>query len=275
MPAHEIIFLKLGGSLITDKTRRETWRADVLARVAGEIAEAKASRPTMRLLIGHGSGSFGHFAGREYGTRQGIIAGQEARGWYGFAVTAAAAARLNRLVVDALVAAGLPALSFQPSATAICQKGQLRELAWRPLAEALQCGVLPVIYGDVALDMEQGCTIISTEHIFAYLTPHLRPQRILLAGTVDGVFTADPLRDAQARRLSIIHAAQISELETLLGGSHGVDVTGGMLSKVQEMAQLVRSWPALTVQIFSGETPGAIRQALLDADAGLGTRLVL
>lgn len=269
------VFLKLGGSLITDKTRQETPRHDVLARLAGEIAAARAARPDLRLLLGHGSGSFGHFAGRQYGTRQGIVAGQEARGWYGYAVTGAAAARLNRLVTDALVEAGLPAVTFQPSASARCADGRLLDMAWQPIARALDCGLLPVVHGDVALDDVRGCTIISTEEIFAYLAEHLRPSRILLAATVDGVYTGDPLRDSAARRIPILRASVGwgSTPPFALGGSHGVDVTGGMESKVREMAALVQVHPGLVVRILSGERPGDVTRALVEPAADLGTQI--
>jgi isopentenyl phosphate kinase len=272
----ETVFLKLGGSLITDKTRQETARLDVLARLAGEIAAARARRPDMRLLLGHGSGSFGHFAGRQYGTRGGIVAGDEARGWYGYAVTGAAAARLNRLTTDALVRIGLPAVALQPSASAACEDGVLRRLAWEPLATALERGLLPIVYGDVALDARRGCTIVSTEEIFAYLADWLAPTRILLAGAVDGVYTADPLRDPTARRLPLLPAVELcGPNETAgLGGSHGVDVTGGMASKARQMAELVLRRPGLIVQILSGERAGDLERALVEPAADLGTRIL-
>lgn len=270
-----MIFLKLGGSLITDKRRRETPRLDVIRRLAREIANARKAQPDLRLLVGHGSGSFGHFAGREYGTRQGIRPGEEAHGWYGFAATGAAAARLNRLVTDALVEAGLPAFSFAPSATAHCRAGQLQELDWKPLSRALHAGLLPVIFGDVAFDEEWGCTIVSTEELFAYLAPVLRPARILLAGTVDGVYTADPFSHPDAVPLAEIRASQLEALEAELGASHGVDVTGGMWSKVRVMAELVRRLPGLEVHIFSAERPGALEACLRSPAECAGTRLVL
>ena len=40
----ELIFLKLGGSLLTDKTRPQALRGDVLARLASEIAGALTDR---------------------------------------------------------------------------------------------------------------------------------------------------------------------------------------------------------------------------------------
>ena len=114
------IFLKLGGSLITDKMGVEVVREAVLKRVALEIKEALAANPKMRLLLGHGSGSFGHVAGARYGTRQGV---QSAEQWRGFAQVSAAASRLNEVVLASLMNAGVPALSLQPSASAVCANG--------------------------------------------------------------------------------------------------------------------------------------------------------
>ena len=49
----ERVFLKLGGSLITDKTRPLARRPEILARLGNEIREALDSRPGLELLVGH------------------------------------------------------------------------------------------------------------------------------------------------------------------------------------------------------------------------------
>ena len=168
----DTLFLKLGGSLITDKTRPQALRTGVLARLTQEIAEARSAQPGLRLLLGHGSGSFGHVTARQYGTRAGVRTPEQ---WRGFAETGRIASELNRLVVDALWTAGVPALRVQPSASAQCHDGELRSLAERPVVEAIERGLVPVVHGDVAFDEVRGGTIISTEEIFAYLSPRMRP----------------------------------------------------------------------------------------------------
>jgi isopentenyl phosphate kinase len=268
----ELIFLKLGGSLLTDKTRPQALRGDVLSRLATEIAGALADRPDLRLLIGHGSGSFGHMAARRYNTRAGVAS---AEGWRGYAETARAAARLNRLVVDALWDAGAPALAIQPSASAQCRDGELQELAERPVRVALAQGLAPVLYGDVALDIVRGGTIISTEEIFAWLAARLNPQRIVLVGEVEGVLSADPASGIAGELIPEITPDTLPQLAQVLGGSRGVDVTGGMVAKVAAMLALVQTTPGLAgVQIISGLIPGLTRAVLADPNRRAGTRIL-
>ncbi len=261
----ELVFLKLGGSLITDKTREATPRLDVIQRAAREVCAALRQRADLRLLLGHGSGSFGHVPAHRYHVRQGCD------DWWGFALTAAVAARLNRLVTDIFLAEGVPVVSLSPFASAYCRAGALLELAVRPIRAALDHGLVPLIYGDVAFDEAQGSTIASTEELFVYLTPLLSPRRIILAGEVDGVYTSDPQLDPRAEQISHITTENLAQIQGVLAGSRGVDVTGGMLSKVLTMHRLAQEQPLLCVQILSGLLPGRIAEALLNPASCAGT----
>jgi isopentenyl phosphate kinase len=255
----EIVFVKLGGSVITDKARTEAARPAVIARLAGEVARATIARPDLQLLLGHGSGSFGHVVARRYGTRRGV---RTAADWRGFTQVAAVAARLNRIVTDAFLSAGVPVWSLQPSASARCRGGELVSLETTPVEEALDRGLVPLVYGDVALDEVQGGTIIATEQVFSYLARKLHPRDLILVGEVDGVLDRDPLLDPSARPVPEISAANWAAVREVLGGSHATDVTGGMLAKVEEMVELVRELAGLTVRIISGERAGALESAL-------------
>lgn len=268
----ELVFLKLGGSLLTDKTQPQALRADVLARLAAEIAAALDQRPALRLLVGHGSGSFGHVVARRYGTRNGVRTAEE---WRGYAETAHSAAELNRLVVDALWGAGVPALRIQPSASARCRDGELVSMDERPVIVALEHGLTPVVHGDVALDDVRGGTIVSTEQIFRWLAPRLRPERVLLVGEVAGVLTADPASGRPAQVIPEIYPDMLPDLAQVLGGSRGVDVTGGMVVKVQEMLALIAAIPSLRgVQVISGLVPGLVREVLVDPARPVGTLIM-
>jgi isopentenyl phosphate kinase len=256
----DVIFLKLGGSLITDKTGVEQVRADVLARLANEVGAVWRER--LPLVLGHGSGSFGHVAGAKYGTRQGVATPAQ---WMGFAQVSAAAARLNRLVVESLLEAGVPALTVQPSASARCRDGVIIHLASHAVENALAAGLLPVVYGDVAFDEGRGGTIISTEEVMGYLAKTIRPSWLLLAGETEGVY------DESGNIIPAITPANFAAIRPALGGSRGTDVTGGMASKVEAMLHLTQYQPGLTIHIFSGLKAGNLHQLLLNPAEPIGT----
>jgi isopentenyl phosphate kinase len=56
----EIILLKLGGSLITDKNTPYTANHGIITQVLKEIKEELNKNPALHLIIGHGAGSFAH-----------------------------------------------------------------------------------------------------------------------------------------------------------------------------------------------------------------------
>jgi isopentenyl phosphate kinase len=260
----DLTFLKLGGSLLTDKTRTEAIRHDVLKRLANELAEARYRREEFQLVLGHGSGSFGHVAAAKFNTRFGVSGPEQ---WAGFAEVSDAAARLNRYVVAVLLEAGIPAISLSPSASAVCHDGRLVHLASEPIRAALDSGLVPVVYGDVAFDSVRGGTIISTEEILDFLAHLLKPQRLLLAGETPGVL------DRKGMVVPLITPPMLPELWPILGGSRGTDVTGGMSSKVESMLSLVADQNELVVYIFSGLEPGILASILVDPRSNVGTQL--
>ncbi|OGO26170.1 MAG: hypothetical protein A2136_08370 [Chloroflexi bacterium RBG_16_54_11] len=260
--SERLVFLKLGGSLITDKNLAHTPRLPFLACLAGEIAGVLAEDPHLRIVLGHGSGSFGHVPASKYQTRLGVQSPEE---WHGFVEVWREAAELNHIVMHALGNAGLPALAFPPSAMLVAHQGKVVTWDLAPMQQALDRGLLPVIYGDTVFDTALGGTILSTEDLFAHLAQKIQPTRLLLAGDQPGVWADFP---AKAHLLTELTPADLPQIEMGLGGSSATDVTGGMAGKVCKVLSMVAASPALRACIFSGEKPGNVRRALLGEPLG-------
>jgi isopentenyl phosphate kinase len=265
----ELVFLKLGGSLITDKTQPYTPRVDIIEEVALQISAALKHQPNLRLLLGHGSGSFGHVAASEYHTRDGFPRPSplihrerdktEENYWKGFAEVWYQASSLNRFVMKALHKMKVLAVALPPSANVIASDGQASIWETTSIRMALAAGLVPVIYGDVTFDEVRGGTILSTEDLFSHLAPALNPERILLAGLEAAVWEDFPDR---TRKIESITPQTFSQVSAGVGKADGADVTGGMEDKVTQMLKLVEQNPELKVQIFSGVESGNIAQAL-------------
>lgn len=242
------VLVKLGGSLITEKTDpRGAVRREVIARLAAEIGNA-APRMPERLVLGHGSGSFGHVAAREHGIAEGLRSPAQLSG---ISRTQERAAALHREVLAALAAAGLAPYSIAPSSCMVFSGGRPAELADEPLRLALGAGLLPVVYGDVVMDRGQGVAICSTERMLETLAGRLSVRRVLWLGETDGVYGED------GRTLP-----RISSLEGLRFASPaGTDVTGGMRHRVETALALAAR--GIRSMIFNGLEPGLLERALL------------
>ena len=266
----ELVFLKLGGSLITDKTQPYTALLDVMDDIALQVKMTLQTHPDLRLVIGHGAGSFGHVPASEYRTRDGLppkstpLAHRERdetedNYWKGFAEVWYQASTLNRHVMKALHKAEVRALALPPSASVLASDGQVAVWETTPLRMALSAGIVPVIFGDVTYDEVRGGTILSTEDLFVHLARALHPDRILLAGLEAAVWADFP---ARTKKIETITPASFEEISAGVGKSHGADVTGGMESKVRQMVELAAANPELPVQVFSGVEPGNLVRAL-------------
>jgi isopentenyl phosphate kinase len=258
-------FLKLGGSLITDKNQPHTARLDVIHRLAAEIASARKENNNLKLLLGHGSGSFGHFPAKKFRTREGVF---DREGWQGFENVWREARSLNQILVEVLTANDIPVISFSPSSMIIADNKTIKMWDIAPIKKALNAGLIPLIYGDVIFDLSIGGTILSTEELFEHLALSLKPEKILIAGIEEGVWQDFPTNQYL---IDLITQDTEPDIFENLGGSNFVDVTGGMAEKVKSMLNLSKHLPNLEINIFSGINNGNVLKSLNGVN--LGTRI--
>jgi isopentenyl phosphate kinase len=215
------ILLKLGGSVITDKGADCRVNKTALSGIAAAIAGA----PAARIVVVHGAGSCGHPEARKYR----LDAGAEAGHTEGIAVTHDAVSTLNTEVVSSLRHAGVQALGVHPLHAGVADKGRLVAFECRHLEEMLALGMVPVIHGDVVMDLSRGACIVSGDQLVRYLAVALKCTRVGLATDVPGVL--DGGRVVREITPRTVHTLQI-------GSSSHTDVTGGMKGKIDELIGL-------------------------------------
>lgn len=252
--------LKIGGSVLTDRTvERPAVRTHLLGSIAREIVAAWQAGG-FRLLLVHGAGSFGHPIVKRTGVDRGIRTSGDR---LAFAETQRLQTVLNGIVVGSLVRAGLPAFPFQASANAVLEAGSIRSFALEPVLELLEWGMVPVLNGVPAADTAQGCSILSGDVLASYLASALEAEVVLHGTNVRGVFTADPVRDPNARFLPEIDLGEPVGLPQGVGGSAATDVTGGMRKKLEEIARA-----GVPCQVYDATVEGYTRRALLGEVVG-------
>ncbi len=215
----DLVVIKLGGSLITDKRVQNSSRDDVLRRLGEEVALA-LSRGA-RLLLTHGSGSFGHFAAARHEVDGRLNA-------HGASEVQQAAHALHFRVMRALRDGGVNAFTISPGTMFL--GGDVQTTV--PLERALSQGLLPVLHGDVVMDEKLGCRVLSTEEVVIGLVRGGVPiKQALWLGVTDGVYDENG---------SVIGRIDNAGSATFGGESDGVDVTGGMRHRVESAIQLAK-----------------------------------
>ncbi|PIY80957.1 MAG: hypothetical protein COY80_00095 [Candidatus Pacebacteria bacterium CG_4_10_14_0_8_um_filter_42_14] len=259
-----ITLIKIGGSLITDKNKPYTVRKQALATIAAEVK--KATESGQRLILGHGAGSFAHIPAKKYQTHKGL---QNEESLKGFAEVAAAARELNGIVMKALIDAGVLAVSVSPLSMMTADNFELGSMWTNSIEKLLELGLLPVVYGDPIVDLVKGSTIFSTERVLGYLALDLRAkgyeiERVIHCGQTNGVY------DLEGKTIPLINSSNFSTYKQAIGGSSGVDVTGGMVHKVEETLSLAQQ--GIPGIIIDGIEHGTLSQAIRNEPV-IGTKI--
>jgi isopentenyl phosphate kinase len=220
----ERILLKLGGSVITDKNADCVINHDQLSLVASAISRAG----TRDMVIVHGAGSCGHPEAKRYRLDRGAVAGSTE----GIYVTHRAVSRLNEAVVETLRRAGIAAAGIHPFHTAVAERGRLLSFECRHLEKMLMLEMVPVIHGDVVMDLSDGACIVSGDQLVRYLAVALGINRVGLATDVPGVLDG-------GRVVPVVTPAMAPALQ--IGSSMHTDVTGGMRGKMNELLGLAQA----------------------------------
>jgi isopentenyl phosphate kinase len=248
------VVLKIGGSVITDKSGELAARTEVINRLAEEIAKANAKN----LIIVHGGGSFGHLTAQKYGIKDGL---KDEAQKIGFAETHHVMTVLNGLVMDALVWHEVPAVSITPSSCMLTEDGRIKLFDETVSKLLLKMDFTPVFYGDATLDVKLGFTVLSGDQIVAHLARKFSACKIVLGVDVDGLCNVDPKTDKNAKVYPRLTLRELKAFEGKLGKSMASDVTGGMLGKVTELIPAVEE--GISVAIVNAAKPNRVYRALI------------
>ncbi len=243
--------LKIGGSILTDKTRSATARPTEIHRVAKEIASVEEE-----LILVHGAGSFGHIPAKRYGLPGNFNP-------KGLRLTHSSVVKLNDLMVKALGKAGAYPMPVHPFSCILLRNGRIENFSLEPLEEMVKDGLLPVLHGDVAMDITQKAGIVSGDQLISHLALALRAEMAAVGTNVDGILIS-------GGALKNLTRTDLPFIESEIGDSSGVDVTGGMRGKLQELLDLADR--GIESVIFNAAKEGNIAAALQGEPVGTKVR---
>ncbi|MFX1489614.1 MAG: isopentenyl phosphate kinase [Promethearchaeota archaeon] len=244
---NNIFLLKLGGSLLTDKSNPLSLRKEVIKNVIQQIIDANK-----KLVLIHGGGSFGHPLAKKYKISNGLntsISDQV----FGLTETHQAMNRLNSYLINLFLEMKYPALSIQPSSIFIQDFENILTQSIDVIETALDLNILPILYGDIILDKRGSFSIISGDQIIFKLCENLKKytiSKVVFALEIDGIFIKDKTHDQENIKLATeINISQLDNLE-LADLGEKIDVTGGIRGKINSIKKI--SEYNIPVQLVNG-----------------------
>lgn len=243
--------VKLGGSVLTRKTSLFSFQTGTAARLAREIRES-GQVP----VIVYGTGTAGKAYARHYSRID-----HSTSDWLIFQLTTRAIRTLGDELSRVLRDEGVPHCLLPVNALFYRRRGQVGWYGPGVLSHLLDCGVAPILCGDVLAEGRACFRILSSDDIVSFLALVMPVKSCVFVTDVDGV-----LDQRGALVAEIGGSTQLSSQ-----ASDREDITGGMAAKLRAARQAAGH--GATVTIVNGHIPGRLRDALRGSQV-TGTRVL-
>lgn len=243
----KLVLIKLGGSLITDKSKPLYAHKELIEQLAREIAQIKSNNTELAVVVGTGAGSFGHYLVKKNGMgKTGSLPGNETA----VAEIHESVKNLNKKLVDALKKNKQELIQLSAMELEV-DKDALNSVRERIIS----------IYGDIVARADT-YEVLSTEELFDLVISRLSGSfdeiGVVFATSVPGVI------NSQGKLISLLSVDEVSQVNWQQ--QYGYDVTGGMKQKVEAAARMLEK--VRFVRIIDGKKPGNIKKAVEDKNVG-------
>ncbi|MEM2759830.1 MAG: isopentenyl phosphate kinase [Nitrososphaerales archaeon] len=235
-----LALLKLGGSVVTFKDRPLSINKNAIDRLSKNIRRIK--RP---LIIVHGGGSFGHY----YSVKYDLHTRPARYDIHGVSVVKSSMVELNSHIVNIMVKNKLNPYTVPPSS--LVHGNGIIKSKINELFHLVSSKLIPITYGDVLHYAGRSYYILSGDALMTMLTRALKPEIVLFALNVDGVY-----RDMKS--MELVH--EISAMKEAKLDEVPIDVTGGINRKIREAFKIART--GIDVVVVNGLKPERIVDAL-------------
>ncbi len=268
----DITVIKLGGSLITDKSKPYTMRKDVIASVCEEIKEAMDKDLGGRFVFVQGVGSYGHPPVMDHKLYKGFI---DRAQLLPLSMTQSKVDELRAFLIHQLQENMIPVIHIAASSMFTSTKGSFDEYNLKPLTGYMSLGMVPLIGGDMIYDNDLGFTVCSGDKLALTLAGELEACRLIFAADVEGVYDKNPQAFKDAELFEVIQMDQLPEIIDSVKSDNPRDASGAIVGKlrtVYESRVLVEQ--GLEVSIISMMQKGQLISCL-NGNKEFGTSFII
>jgi isopentenyl phosphate kinase len=244
----ETVVIKLGGSLLTDKSTPYKLRGEIIDSVAREIKSCIDLELIEKLVLIHGVGSFGHPPVLKYKLYEGFTDSSQL---IHLSETQHVVGKLRNTIAEKFIDVGIPIVLMYTSSMVIGDKMKITEHAFKALQGFLSLGMVPLLGGDMMFDEYRGYSVCSGDLLAVLLSREIGADRLIFATDVAGVYDKDPKIDSNASLIPEININEIDQLMKQIEASN-TDASGKMKGKLKSVipaADLIKK--GLDVSILS------------------------
>jgi isopentenyl phosphate kinase len=246
-----MFIIKLGGSVITDKSKEYFFKEEVMNKLSKDIKAANKD-----IILVHGAGSFGHIPAKKYMLNQGYKKKEQLQG---FSFTQTMVQKLNTLVLSSLYNNGIAASSIPPHVILKLNDHKPEKMDYNIFREYFDKGFTPVTFGDVVLDEKMGFSICSGDLLMQMLAEHFKPEKVIFILDEDGLYTSNPKTNKNAE---FIEESTIDELKNFTTNPNRyADVTKGMNGKIETIKNIANL--GIDVVLLNGNIDNRLYDTLI------------
>jgi len=229
----KLILIKFGGSLITDKSKINVARHDVIENLAKQLKSVESVESVKSgetsFIIATGAGGFGHPVAKKY--EHDLKEGQP--------FIKEAVKKINNIIITSLNKKDVKAESVEPSKISEYSDGKLISLSHGLIVSLLENNIIPVFHADLINDQKLGISILSMDRFLVDVAINLKNkgyniEKVIFCGTTNGVL------DNQGKTIKKISKTDITEFDNIFYDNKIIDTSGGMRSKVKECLRLAK-----------------------------------
>ncbi len=251
---NELLIVKFGGSVITDKDSIDPKpNQSIITNLSEQLSDIYKTK-TKRIILVHGAGCYAHPIAKKFDLKLGVFSAEQklAAAEINYNMD-----RLSALVRESLVSFGVPAVGIPPHAFISQEGGQLSDIPVDIINKYLDLEMVPVLFGDMVLDSEINGSVISGDAIVPYLGKQLGAKSVIYVSDVNGIFSENPKTNPDSRHIKDINDDNYEEVKTFLTPNNNSDVTGEMAGKLDELKKYLTKIP---IYITNGNIPNSLRE---------------
>lgn len=242
---HNLILIKLGGSVITFKEKPLAANFEAINNISRMLASLKVP-----LVLVHGGGSFGHYLSTKYN----MHTRPDQYDPHGISQVHESMIALNQIIVNSMIEVGMNPYAIMPSIFTVGHKPIAKKIS--ELQYIAENSIIPITFGDIVHIKNRTYSIISGDALMSILSKILRPSKVIFVLNVDGIYK-DMDKKEILKELNNNH-------NSINFSTVAQDVTGGMRRKVTEALKICGT--GIDVLMVNGLKPERIVNAITGTD---------